>query len=219
MPFYARFAAVAGRPLVLLAALAMSVPGEYQLAVSAGWSPSVAWLMPVCLSVYAAVAAVMATTRPDSVSAKLGAGAALALALSAQVVAHLIAAGHMATSAFLVAATSSVPPLVVAHMLHLAAAPAPDAPATPLDSSDSVDTATVDAPAISLNSPDSPDDAPVTSLDSPANVPTTSRPTIADIKAALAELTDHHGHVTGAMLAEHFGVSARTGRRYLAMAA
>ncbi|WP_147266716.1 hypothetical protein [Streptomyces diacarni] len=44
--------------------LAMSAPGEYALAVEAGWSQTVAWLMPVVVSVYAAVAAVIAATRP-----------------------------------------------------------------------------------------------------------------------------------------------------------
>ncbi|MGW1880915.1 hypothetical protein [Streptomyces sp. NPDC001970] len=38
--------------------------------------------------------------------------------------AHLIDRGYMATSAALVAVVSAVPPLVVAHMLHMAAMPA-----------------------------------------------------------------------------------------------
>ncbi|WP_181860737.1 hypothetical protein [Streptomyces diacarni] len=41
--------------------------------------------------------------------------------MAAQVVAHLIAAGFMASGPLLVAATSAVPPVVVAHLLHLAA--------------------------------------------------------------------------------------------------
>lgn len=44
--------------------------------------------------------------------------------------AHLIAAGFMVTGPFLVAAVSAVPPVVVAHMLHLAASPRPVGNAT-----------------------------------------------------------------------------------------
>lgn len=129
MPWYARVVFTAGRPFVLVAALVMSVPGEIRMAQIAGWHGWVTWLMPVCVSAYAACAAVISEARrrldlPGRVTATIGAGAALGLALSAQVVAHLIDRGYMATSAVLVAVVSSVPPLVVAHMLHMAAAPA-----------------------------------------------------------------------------------------------
>ncbi|WP_411120592.1 hypothetical protein [Streptomyces sp. x-19] len=129
MPWYAKAVFVAGRPLVLVAALAMSVPGEIQMAQAAGWHGWVAWLMPVCISAYAAAAAVIAEVRrrmalPGRLTATIGAGAALGLALSAQVVAHLIEQSYMNTSAILVALVSAVPPLVVAHMLHMAATPA-----------------------------------------------------------------------------------------------
>ncbi|WP_328310226.1 hypothetical protein OG432_10935 [Streptomyces sp. NBC_00442] len=128
MPWYARVVFTAGRPLVLVAALVMSVPGEIRMAELAGWHGWTTWLMPVCVSAYAACAAVISDIRrrakaPGHVTATIGAGAALGLALSAQVVAHLIDRGYMATSAILVAAVSAVPPLVVAHMLHMAAMP------------------------------------------------------------------------------------------------
>ncbi|MFF4147374.1 hypothetical protein [Streptomyces sp. NPDC001698] len=42
-------------------------------------------------------------------------------------------------------------------------------------------------------------------------------PSLEDIQAAVRVLASRHGRpVTGALLADHFGVSARTGRRYLA---
>ncbi|GAB2329244.1 hypothetical protein STREPTOSP366_44130 [Streptomyces variabilis] len=128
MPWYARTVFTAGRPLVLVAALVMSVPGEIRMAELAGWHGWITWLMPVSISAYAACAAVISEVRrraqaPGRVTATIGAGAALGLALSAQVVAHLIDQGYMATSAVLVAVVSSVPPLVVAHMLHMAATP------------------------------------------------------------------------------------------------
>ncbi|MFI1799843.1 hypothetical protein ACH427_21160 [Streptomyces sp. NPDC020379] len=129
MPWYARVVFTAGRPFVLVAALVMSVPGEIRMAQIAGWQGWVTWLMPVCVSAYAACAAVISEARrrldlPGRVTATIGAGAALGLALSAQVVAHLIDRGYMASSAILVAVVSAVPPLVVAHMLHMAATPA-----------------------------------------------------------------------------------------------
>lgn len=50
--------------LVLAGALAMSAPGEYDLAVVAGWAPTVAWGMPVVVSVYGAVVAYTARKVP-----------------------------------------------------------------------------------------------------------------------------------------------------------
>ncbi|MEU3708996.1 hypothetical protein [Streptomyces catenulae] len=127
-PWYARSVVTGGCPLVLAMALVMSVPGEIRMAELAGWHGWITWLMPVSISVYAACAAVISDLRrrakaPGRVTATIGAGLALGLALSAQVVAHLIDRGYMATSAILVAVVSAVPPLVVAHMLHMAATP------------------------------------------------------------------------------------------------
>ncbi|UQA92833.1 hypothetical protein [Streptomyces halobius] len=142
MPWYARPAA----GVVLLAALIMSAPGEYALAVLAGWSPWVAWLMPVCVSVYAAVAAMFVDSRPKGApgrgTAVLGAAGALALALAAQVTAHLISAGFAASSAWLVAAVSAVPPVVVAHIMHMAARAHTVAREVPVATADSAEAAT-----------------------------------------------------------------------------
>jgi MFS family permease len=233
LPLYARIAAIVGRPVVLVAALAMSAPGEYALAVSAGWSPDIAWLMPVSLSVYAAVAAVIAATRPKGVagrvSALIGAGIALALALAAQVVAHLIASGYMTGSAILVAATSAVPPLTVAHMLHLAAVPrtavqraADNAPhLVAVEPLNAAHVAAESLPAVADNWP--PDDLWVDFEDSAPDVAESvadKPPVTADVvHSAVSALTAKGVRVTGRALADHFGVSERTGRRYLAMAA
>jgi hypothetical protein len=243
LPLYARVAAIVGRPVVLVAALAMSAPGEYALAVSAGWSPDIAWLMPVSLSVYAAVAAVIAATRPKGVagrvSALIGAGIALALALAAQVVAHLIASGYMTGSAILVAATSAVPPLTVAHMLHLAAVPRTAAVAPVSDPDVQPDSEAANGrhvaagslPVVADNWP--PDDLWVDFAhaeadsaerlaDNDRSTPDTADslpPTPDAIRAAIDRLSAGGRKVTGPMLAAHYGVSARTGRRYMALAA
>lgn len=127
-PWYARLATTAGRPAVLAATLIMSMPGEYHVAKFAGWSDPWAYGMPFSLSAYAGIAAVVAATRPKGargrVSATVGAAFAIALALAAQVVAHLVNTGHMdSNQAWLIAVTSMVPPAVLAHLLHLAATP------------------------------------------------------------------------------------------------
>lgn len=134
-PWYARLATTAGRPAVLAATLIMSMPGEYHVAKFAGWSDPWAYGMPFSLSAYAGIAAVVAATRPKGargrVSATIGAGFAIVLALAAQVVAHLVQTGHMDhNQAWLIAVTSMVPPAVLAHLLHLAATPV--AKATPV---------------------------------------------------------------------------------------
>ncbi|MFJ1972391.1 hypothetical protein ACIO93_27330 [Streptomyces sp. NPDC087903] len=63
------------------------------------------------------------------------------------------------------------------------------------------------------------DTAPDSEADAEEELPVTP-PTAEDVRAALAVLGSRNGRpVTGRMVADHFGVSERTGRRYLAMAA
>lgn len=87
--------------------------------------PSVAWLMPLVVSLYAAVAAVIAAVRPKGMasrrSAQIGAGAALGLAAGGGASAGGRLHGHVGRSG---GRCLGVPPLVVAHMMHLAATPA-----------------------------------------------------------------------------------------------
>ncbi|MBQ0974749.1 hypothetical protein KBZ00_27000 [Streptomyces sp. RK31] len=212
LPLYARIAATSGRPVVLLAALAMSAPGEYQLAVMAGWASPVAVLMPLVLSAYAAVASVMAATCPDSRSAKIGAGMALALALTAQVIAHLIIAGYVSVGPVLVAAVSAVPPLVAGHLMHLATVGRATAERPSEDVSDSTP-ANESAPAET-----EPQTAAQTVWPDTAGRSPVTPPSPEVIRTAIAALSADGRKVTGQALADHFGVSERTGRRYLAMA-
>ncbi|MFF7000006.1 hypothetical protein ACFY93_34485 [Streptomyces sp. NPDC008313] len=219
LPLYARIAATGGRPVVLLAALAMSAPGEYRLATLAGWSPTVAVLMPLVLSAYAAVASVMAATCPDSRSAKAGAGMALALALTAQVIAHLIMAGYVSVGPVLVAAVSAVPPLVAGHLMHLAtvgrkrAERLPETRSAVAPQRETAEDESGPQTATETVWPDSEDTRSVTAGRTPVTPPS---PEV--IRTAIAALSTHGRKVTGPMLADHFGVSERTGRRYLAMA-
>ena len=218
LPLYARFVAVVGRPLVLIAALAMSAPGEYHLAVMAGWSTDIAWIMPLTLTAYAAVAAVMSATCPDSRSAKIGAVAALALALSAQMTAHLIMAGHMSAGPWLVAAVSAVPPVVAGHVMHMAglARPAQTAPVTaPGDSVPEPVTVSADAPADSSADMTAEADTGADTGEDVAAPADIVPPTADMVKAAIDVLSAGGREVTGKAMADHFGVSERTGRRYL----
>ena len=125
MPWYARAAHGPGRPAVLVVVLAMCMPGEYHLARLAGWDDPWAYGAPATLSLYAGIAAVVAAHRPPGApgkrSASVGAIIALVLAMTAQIVAHLITKGHVTgESPLLVAVVSAVPPLVAWHLLHLA---------------------------------------------------------------------------------------------------
>ncbi|MGW9134799.1 hypothetical protein [Streptomyces sp. NPDC055681] len=56
--------------------------------------------------------------------------------------------------------------------------------------------------------------------DSAPDIEPVTPPTAEDVRAAMASLTAETGRpVTGRMLADHYSVSERTGRRYLSMAA
>ncbi|MEV4739773.1 hypothetical protein [Streptomyces sp. NPDC049555] len=272
--------------LVLLGALGMSAPGEYDLAVSAGWFPAVAWVMPVVVSVYGAVAAYVARKAPKGTparqSAVAGALAALALALAFQVTAHLMAAGYVHESGWLVAAVSATPPVVVAHLMHMphpaaraagrpatakaeeaggvaavaangcAAEVATDDPTTEPEpvavavttASDHVAEVATRAPAVA-NVPTRPaaTEVPAATAGEPETLPGLSLaatggqlvgaaksgwdrrgvrgrvPDAATVRAVMAGLEARGVAVTGKTVGEHFGVAARTGRRYMATAA
>lgn len=136
MPWWVNVFTNAGRPIVAILVMVMCAPGEHHLAVLAGWNYWLAWGMPGCLVAYAGIAAVVATKRPrgsyGKKSANVGAVVALLLAMAAQPVSHLFVTKHWASvppPVALVIAVSCIPPLVLGHLLHLAATPVhvPDA--------------------------------------------------------------------------------------------
>ncbi|WP_051741453.1 hypothetical protein [Kitasatospora sp. MBT66] len=213
LPWFARATRKIGAPLAFGAALAMSVPGEIHLAEVAGWSSGFATLMPVCVSVYAASAAVMADVArrfnlPGKVSAQVGAVLALILAILAQDISHLIQLDYMNTSAVLVAAVSAIPGLVVAHLLHMGRGPretaieveAPDVPEVAEDQEDGqlslIDMETGEARRRGKRG---------------------RKPAVApeEVQAAADRLKAEKKKVTGTTLAEALGVAPRTGTRYL----
>lgn len=128
VPWYIKAVLRIALPAACLAALYLSIPGEVALARTAGWSEHYAPAMPVCLSVYALAAGAISQYRrklklPGEGTALIGGVLALALAMSAQSISHLIEQSYMGTSAALVVAVSCVPPLVIAHLIHMAETP------------------------------------------------------------------------------------------------
>ncbi|MEU5383719.1 hypothetical protein [Kitasatospora cineracea] len=203
LPWYAKAVFRAGPPLAMVAALVMSVPGEIHLAEAAGWSPGYARLMPVCVSAYAACAAIIAEVAkrlalPNRTSALWGAGLALVLALAAQGISHLIALGYMATSVGLVIGVSAIPPLVAAHMLHMAAAPAQLSSVVEAEDVDDDELLAGDAKKRSGRTRERG----------------RRRLDPAAVLAAAEELRAAGQKVTGAALGQKLGTSRRTGTRY-----
>ncbi|WP_435173269.1 helix-turn-helix domain-containing protein [Actinacidiphila sp. bgisy145] len=132
-PLWVRAFTATGRPAVALAVLGMCAPGEHHLAELAGWSSRLAWGMAAVLAAYAGIAAAVAGARPagapGKASAVIGAAISLTAAAAAQPVSHLFVTGWLTASPrppiALVITVSCVPPLVLGHLLHLAATPVP----------------------------------------------------------------------------------------------
>ncbi|MFJ9213056.1 hypothetical protein [Streptomyces sp. NPDC102264] len=136
VPLHVRLARKHGQTAVLYAALALSAPGEYELAIMAGWDHRVAWLMPAVLSLYAAIGASVAKSQKEtarraigtsmeteakrrSTNATTGALLALLMATAAQVTEHVITAAVFGPTLWVIVVVSAVPPLVAAHVLHI----------------------------------------------------------------------------------------------------
>jgi hypothetical protein len=130
-PWWVRAFVALGRPVVTVTVLVLCAPGEHHLAVLAGWDSTLAWGMAAVLAAYAGLAAVVAAQRPKGspghVTAVLGAGMSLLLAMAAQPVSHLFVTGWFSADPrapmWLVITVSCVPAPVLAHLLHMTAVP------------------------------------------------------------------------------------------------
>lgn len=222
-PLYARLTATLSRPLVLLAALIISVPAEVQLARASGFTGGFEFLMPLTLSAYSAASAIIAANRPRGskgrVSAIVGSGVALGMALSAQVVGHLISSGYMTSGPVLVSLVSSVPALAACHMLHLASMPRENAVE---DDKGTPETGTPGEPedVQGVRSTQAPGDnaiaAPSVSYESVTRKKgATPKATLVAIRDAAQNLDATGRKVNAEALADWFGVSKRTGHRYM----
>lgn len=134
-PLWVRGFVGGGRPLVAIIVMVMCAPGEHHLAVLAGWNYWLAWGMAAVLACYAGIAAAVAGERRKGEAghgtAAAGAVVSLLLAMAAQPVSHMFVTGHWSAQpqapAWLVIVVSCAPPLVLGHLLHLAATPRAEA--------------------------------------------------------------------------------------------
>jgi hypothetical protein len=117
--------------------MVMCAPGEHHLAVMAGWEEWLAWGMPACLVAYAGIAASVATRRARGSQGRktaiLGAFTSLGAAMAAQPVSHMFVTGHWVSHpapVWIVWSVSLVPPLVLGHLMHVAASHSTSVPDT-----------------------------------------------------------------------------------------
>ncbi|WP_329450571.1 transfer protein spdA [Streptomyces sp. NBC_01724] len=198
---YARYAA-------LLASMLISFATQQHLAVTHGVSGWPSYAVPLAIDLFLVWAV---RSRRDVVLA-------VAVAVSANVAGVLTAEPLGDVDTWVSAALHAVFPLTLWRMhrtVHpLVSAEAP-AVAEPVPA--------VSAPAIAAPPP--ADRWPDADLwadfeESAPDIEPVTPPTAEDVRTAMASLAAETGRpVTGRMLADHYSVSERTGRRYLAMAA
>jgi len=186
------FAVSASRFLSLGAAMILTAHAEHALAVAVGIDPILAWLFPICLDLYAA-AAFRAHARPDI-------GAAIGLMIACQTLAHLLTAGMIAPSWWLVIPVSAVVPVVLWRGHHLGTITPPAAEAEPVP---------VAAPAV-------PQPVPVAVPVAVAPVVTPARQAPRPVRksrnerlADLANLITARPDITQGAAAKHMGVTDR----------
>ncbi|MEU5433810.1 hypothetical protein AB0G73_10575 [Streptomyces sp. NPDC020719] len=225
MPKHSRlpwYAYVVGA-VVLVVALAMSAPGEYQLARAAGWGEWVAAGMPVCLSSYAAFAVWFVETRRKGETGRgtaiVGAILALAMTLSGQVVAHWISAGYMASSMALTAAVSAVPSIVVGHVAHMIIRAARREETQAAQASERQDQGLDEPQAAEPVQPTLDGTEPPVDEIAKARArrrPGRPGPSLSDLREAAEALRAEGKEVNGPNLADAMGRHRRQGSRYLA---
>ncbi|WP_180985623.1 hypothetical protein [Streptomyces sp. CB02959] len=173
IPWWAALFTDAGRPIVAVIVMVMCAPGEHHLGVLAGWDTHLAWGMASVLAAYAGIAAVVASRRPSGapgrLSAIVGAWLALGAAMAAQPVSHLFVTGHWSATpyapAWLVISVSCVPPLVLGHLLHLAATPVVTPSSSVADPADAPVVERAEAPTPAMPAmPPTPEQAPAPQL-------------------------------------------------------
>jgi hypothetical protein len=130
-PAWIRFFERKGTPFAVLVVMVLCAPGEQHLALLAGWAAWLSWGYASLLALYAGLAARLAAKRQPGDrgrrSAIAGAVIALLLAMAAQPIAHLFVTGWLSATprppVWLIIIVSSVPPLVLGHLLHFSGRP------------------------------------------------------------------------------------------------
>ncbi|MFC5956727.1 transfer protein spdA [Streptomyces pratens] len=198
----------AARYVALVAAMAISFTTQRELAISHGVPVAVAPAVPLAIDCFLIWA--VRSRRDIALS--------VAVAVAANVAGVLTAESLSAVGTWVAAGLHAVFPLTVWRMHRAESATRPSegrSAIAPTEGPDVAESAAQGRTAV-------PDSWPPADLwvDFEDSAPDTSAtpPNAADIRAAVKVLESRHGRrVTGPMLADHFGVSERTGRRYLAM--
>ncbi|MGV9728469.1 transfer protein spdA [Streptomyces albogriseolus] len=202
------------RYVALLAAMAISFSTQRELALSHGVPVAVAPAVPLAIDAFMIWA----------VRSRRDVALSVAVAVAANVAGVLTAEPLSAVNTWVAAGLHAVFPLTVWRMHRADSATGPSESAPDNDPAEGPSVPQMTAQTVSAV-PDSwpPADLWADWADAEADsTPDTSAtpPSTEDIRAAVKVLESRSGRrVTGPMLADHFNVSDRTGRRYLAMAA
>ncbi|MFF4316009.1 transfer protein spdA [Streptomyces sp. NPDC001507] len=186
----------------------LSYSAEYGLALECGFSRFTAPAFPVALDLF----------MIWSIRQRRAVAASVLAVVAFNVAAHVPLSGRWLMAVTVAAAIAA--PLVVWAMHVRPRVRAPEGrSAIPADGNPSE---AVNGPHVAAERlPESviPDDLWQDFEDSAPDVADNDRPTPDDVRSAVSTLAASGVRVTGASIARHFGVSERTGRRYLAMAA
>ncbi|MGW5034710.1 transfer protein spdA [Streptomyces nigra] len=197
------------RYAALIAAMLISFDTQRHLALSHGISDMASYAVPVAIDLFTIWA----------VRSRRDIALAVSVAVSANVAGVLSTESLSAVSTWVGAALHAVFPLTVWRMHRAPHTAAGEAEVPSLAVPMSAPVSASPAPAEAL--PDSwpPADLWADFESSEADSAPVTPPTTDDVRAAVDVLASRHGRpVTGRMLADHYGVSERTGRRYLRMA-
>jgi DNA-binding transcriptional ArsR family regulator len=229
-----------GLAVVAASAIATSFSALTGLARIAGWSAHIAFTLPLIVDTLGVVGTKVWLSGPTGVRplARRVALLAIVCSVSGNIAYHLVAAGLLHPSVWLVVIIGATPPVALGLVGHvaasLAAAPAIESAQAPepapvalpgLTESPAVSVALV--PAVSVPDTDVrtdtepdiiadavPDIAPDTASDTQRTSARTPRRT--DTAAKLARLRDKHPDMSATELAARLGVTDRTVRRHLA---
>ncbi|MFF4306805.1 transfer protein spdA [Streptomyces sp. NPDC001601] len=192
----------------LFAAMYLSYSAELHLALACGFSTYTAPAFPVALDLF----------MVWSIRERRTVAASVLAVVAFNVAAHVPLSGRWLMAVTVAAAVA--PPLVVWAMHVRPRVRASEGrSAIPAEGNPSE---AVNGPHVAterLPEPVIPDDLWQDFECSAPDVADNDRPTPDDIRSAVTALAASGDRVTGASIARHFGVSERTGRRYLAMAA
>jgi len=181
------------RWVALIAAALLTAYGEFELATLVGFTPSLAWLLPIGLDVYAYCAFAIGR-RADVL-------AALTLMISCQALAHLLANGIIPTHWTLVIVVSAVPPVICWRIHNLVGHPVTGAAASSIGGP-------AESPDVSVAG-----DAEAPPVDAPA-APRIRRP-LAQTRALVAEYLAEEPDLTREQIAARLGITPRRLRMIL----